>query len=103
MRADQSKCDIDSDKAVIIFTCAAGKVKIQVNDAAQGGIFQVEVETASAVEFVHTLGDSLFYFNNEFTGKINAGDGLSAVSKAQNPVNYHNVRMTHGSIASMGS
>jgi hypothetical protein len=83
--------DIDADKAVIIFTCSAGKFKIQANDAAQGGIFQVEVETGSAVEFVHTLGESLFYFNNEFTGKVNGGDGLPAVSKSEDPANYHQV------------
>lgn len=59
-----SKIDIDTDKATIIFVCNAGKVKFQINDAAQGGIFQAEVETSAAVKYVHTLGDSLWYFNN---------------------------------------
>lgn len=105
------KCDIGTDSGVIIFRFAAGKLKYQFNDAAQGqslqktcpiveqiaelyhtgGIFQMEPEIGSAVELVHTLGESLYYFNNSFTGKINGGDGLAAVSKAEDPVNYHQV------------
>jgi hypothetical protein len=59
------------------FSTAAGKLKIQAKDAPQGGIFQMEQEFGTAVEFVHTLGTGLFYFVNPFTGKINFGDGVS--------------------------
>jgi hypothetical protein len=58
------------------FTTAAGKLKIQAKDAPQGGIFQMEQEFGAPVEFVHTLGSTLFYFVNEFTGKVNFGDGV---------------------------
>ena len=30
------------------------------------------------VEYVHTLGAGLFYFVNEYTGKVNFGDGVPA-------------------------
>ena len=73
----------------IIFTTGAGKLKIQAKDGAQGGIFQMETEFAGPVEFTHTLGAGLFYFVNPFTGKINFGSGVNAVSASQDPVNYH--------------
>ncbi len=60
------------------FTTAAGKLKVQAKDAPQGGIFQMEQEFGTAVEYVHTLGPTLFYFVNEYTGKINFGDGVAA-------------------------
>ncbi|MGY1640483.1 hypothetical protein ACI782_05040 [Geodermatophilus sp. SYSU D00703] len=59
------------------FSTAAGKLKIQAKDAPQGGIFQMEQEFGAPVEFVHTLGPTLFYFVNEFTGKVNFGDGVA--------------------------
>ena len=34
--------------------------------------------SAAPVEYVHTLGAGLFYFVNEFTGKINFGNGVAA-------------------------
>jgi hypothetical protein len=71
------------DVLVVSFTTAAGTLKIQAKDAPQGGIFQMEQEFGAPVEFVHTLGGSLFYFVNEFTGKINFGNGISGDSSHQ--------------------
>ena len=65
------------DVLVAEFTTAAGKFKIQAKDAPQGGIFQMEQEFGGPVEYVHTLGPTLFYFVNEYTGKVNFGDGVS--------------------------
>lgn len=75
-----SKLELKDDTVVAIFTTSAGKLKIQAKDGAQGGIFQMEPEFAGPVEIVHTLGSGLFYFVNEFTGKINFGDGTNAVT-----------------------
>ena len=58
------------------FTTSAGKLKVQAKDAPQGGIFQMEQEFGAPVEYVHTLGAGLFYFVNEFTGKVNFGNGV---------------------------
>jgi hypothetical protein len=66
------------DTLVVTFSTAAGKLKVQAKDAAQGGIFQMEQEFGVPVEFVHTLGAGLFYFVNEFTGKVNFGNGVDA-------------------------
>ncbi|WP_448641586.1 hypothetical protein [Geodermatophilus sp. URMC 63] len=66
------------DVLVAEFTTAAGKFKIQSKDAPQGGIFQMEQEFGTAVEFVHTLGAGVFYFVNEYTGKVNFGNGIAA-------------------------
>jgi hypothetical protein len=71
------------DTLVASFSTAAGKFKIQAKDAAQGGVFQMEQEFGVPVEFVHTLGSSLFYFVNEFTGKVNFGNGVSGDSTHQ--------------------
>ena len=60
------------------FSTAAGKLKVQAKDAPQGGIFQMEQEFGGPVEYVHTLGPTLFYFVNEYTGKVNFGDGVPA-------------------------
>jgi hypothetical protein len=65
---------------VAVFSTAAGKLKVQAKDAPQGGIFQMEPEFAGNVEVVHTLGPTLFYFVNAFTGKVNFGDGLDPVT-----------------------
>jgi hypothetical protein len=81
--------EIKDDTLVVIFSTAAGKYKIQAKDGAQGGIFQMETEFAAPVEFVHTLGAGVFYFVNSFTGKINFGTGVDAVTPAQDAVNYH--------------
>jgi hypothetical protein len=62
------------------FSTAGGKLKVQAKDAPQGGIFQMEQEFGTAVEYVHTLGAGLFYFTNEYTGKINFGNGIAAES-----------------------
>ncbi|WP_138732460.1 hypothetical protein [Modestobacter excelsi] len=64
------------DTLVVTFGTAAGTLKVQAKDAAQGGIFQMEQEFGAPVEFVHTLGAGLFFFVNEFTGKVNFGNGV---------------------------
>jgi hypothetical protein len=64
------------DTLVVSFSTAAGTLKVQAKDAAQGGIFQMEQEFGVPVEFVHTLGAGLYYFVNEFTGKVNFGNGV---------------------------
>jgi hypothetical protein len=75
-----SKLEVKDDSIVAILTTSAGKLKVQAKDGAQGGIFQMEPEFAAPVELVHTLGSGLFYFVNEFTGKINFGNGVDAVT-----------------------
>ena len=72
-----SELRLSDDVLVASFSTAAGKYKVQAKDAPQGGIFQMEQEFGGPVEYVHTLGPSLFYFVNEFTGKVNFGNGLS--------------------------
>jgi hypothetical protein len=84
-----SRLEVKDDNATVILTAAGGKMKFQAKDHAQGGIFQQEPEFGSNVEIVHTLGPKLFYFTNEFTGKINFGDGLDPVTKAQSSTGYH--------------
>ena len=74
-----SQLEVKDANVVAVFSVAGGKLKIQAKDAPQGGIFQMEPEFTSNVEVVHTLGPSLFYFVNSFTGKINFGDGTDAV------------------------
>ncbi|SFO32812.1 hypothetical protein SAMN05660359_02693 [Geodermatophilus obscurus] len=73
-----SELRLRDDVLVVRFTTAAGAFKVQAKDAPQGGIFQMEQEFGTAVEYVHTLGPGLFYFVNEFTGKVNFGDGVPA-------------------------
>ncbi|MGN7967736.1 hypothetical protein [Microbacterium sp. 22296] len=75
-----SSLEVRDDAVVAIFTTAAGKLKIQAKDGAQGGIFQMEPEFAAPVELVHTLGPGLYYFVNQYTGKINFGNGVDAVA-----------------------
>lgn len=79
-----SSLEVRDDAIVAIFTTAAGKLKIQAKDGAQGGIFQMEPEFAAPVELVHTLGPGLFYFVNQYTGKINFGNGVDAVASGPN-------------------
>lgn len=81
--------EVKDDTLVVIFTAAAGKFKIQAKDGAQGGIFQMEPEFAQPVEVVHTLGPGLFYFVNQYTGKINFGNGVDAVTPAQSATGFH--------------
>lgn len=81
--------EIKDDKLVVIFSTGGGKLKVQAKDGAQGGIFQMEPEMGTQVEIVHTLGPGLFYFVNQYTGKINFGDGTDAVTQAASPTGYH--------------
>lgn len=72
-----SSLQLDTDSGVLLMRTGTGdKIKLQFNDAAQGGIFQVrslslsvcgladrlqmETEFAANTEFVHTLGPTLF-------------------------------------------
>jgi hypothetical protein len=80
---------VRDDTLVALFTTAAGKLKIQAKDAPQGGIFQMEPEFAGNVTITHVLGPTLFYFVNPFTGKVNFGDGVDAVSAAQSSTGHH--------------
>lgn len=79
-----SELEVKDDSVVIILSTSAGKLKVQAKDGAQGGIFQMEPEYAGPVELTHTLGSGLFYFVNEFTGKINFGNGVDAVTSGSN-------------------
>jgi hypothetical protein len=81
--------EVKDGTVVITFATAAGKLKVQAKDAPTGGIFQMEPEFASKVELVHTLGPTLFYFVNPFTGKVNFGDGTDPVTPAQSATGYH--------------
>ena len=81
--------EVKDGSLVVVLGTAAGSLKIQAKDAPQGGIFQMESEFGSPVEFVHTLGAGLYYFKNPFTGKVNFGDGTSGVTQAQDAVGYH--------------
>jgi hypothetical protein len=81
--------EVKDGTVVITLATAAGKLKVQAKDAPTGGIFQMEPEFASKVELVHTLGPTLFYFVNPFTGKINFGDGNDPVSPTQSASGYH--------------
>ena len=78
-----SRLEVKDDSLVLILQTAAGTLKVQAKDAPTGGIFQMEPEFGSAVEIVHTLGPTLFYFVNPFTGKINFGDGIGPDSTHQ--------------------
>lgn len=78
--ATLSSLDVKDDTLVAIFSTSLGKYKIQAKDGAQGGVFQMETEFAGPVTFTHTLGAGLFYFTNPYTGKINFGDGVAAVT-----------------------
>ncbi|MBF4577133.1 hypothetical protein [Frondihabitans sp. VKM Ac-2883] len=75
-----TKLELKDDTLVVLFGTTAGKFKIQAKDGAQGGIFQMESEFAGPVEFVHTLAPGIFYFVNQYTGKVNFGDGVDAVT-----------------------
>ncbi|QIG44456.1 hypothetical protein G5V58_18210 [Nocardioides anomalus] len=80
---------VRDDTLVATFGTAAGKLKVQAKDQPQGGIFQMEPEFGTAVTITHTLGPTLFYFVNPFTGKVNFGSGVDAVSPAQSSTGYH--------------
>lgn len=81
--------EVKDGTLVVTLSTAAGKLKVQAKDAPSGGIFQMEPEFATNVELVHTLGPTLFYFVNPFTGKINFGDGADPVTPAQSATGYH--------------
>ena len=80
---------VRDDTLVARFSTAGGKLKVQAKDAPQGGIFQMEPEFGSDVRVTHVLGPTLFYFVNPFTGKVNFGNGVDAVSTAQSSAGYH--------------
>jgi hypothetical protein len=80
---------VRDDVLVATFGTSAGKLKVQAKDAPQGGIFQMEPEFAGNVTLTHVLGPTLFYFVNPFTGKVNFGNGVSAVSPAESATGYH--------------
>ena len=71
---------VRDDTLVAILSTAGGTLKVQAKDAPAGGIFQMEPEFAGDVELVHTLGPTLSYFTNPFTGKVNVGDGSGPVT-----------------------
>ena len=71
---------VRDDTLVATFRTAQGKLKIQAKDAPQGGIFQMEPEFGGNVTVTHVLGPTLFYFVNPFTGKVNFGNGVDAVT-----------------------
>ncbi|SDO61008.1 hypothetical protein SAMN04515671_1479 [Nakamurella panacisegetis] len=81
--------ELRDDTLTVRFSVAAGTLKVQAKDGAQGGIFQMEPEFAGPVELVHTLAPGIFYFVNPFTQKINLGNGIDPVTVAQDPVGYH--------------
>lgn len=81
--------EVKDDTLVVTFNAGGGKLKVQAKDAPAGGIFQMEPEFGTPVEIVHTLGPTLFYFVNSFTGKVNFGDGLDPVTSAQSATGYH--------------
>ena len=80
---------VRDDTLVALFRTAGGKLKVQAKDSPQGGIFQMEPEFAGNVTLTHTLGPTLFYFVNPFTGKVNFGNGVDAVTPAQSSAAYH--------------
>jgi hypothetical protein len=57
---------LDRQKVVIERTGFGLSMKIQANDCAEGGIFQVEPARAdgTATVFTHVLADGVFYFDN---------------------------------------
>jgi hypothetical protein len=84
-----TQLEVRDDTITVILSSTSGKMKVQAKDAPQGGIFQMEPEFGSSVELVHVLGPTLFYFVNPFTGKINYGNGIDPVTKAQSATGYH--------------
>ncbi|MHA3700978.1 hypothetical protein ACXR2U_02240 [Jatrophihabitans sp. YIM 134969] len=78
-----SRLEVKDDSLVLILQTGAGKLKVQAKDAPTGGIFQMEPEFGGTTEVVHTLGPTLFYFVNPFTGKINFGNGVGPDSTHQ--------------------
>lgn len=72
-----------SDQSVeLLRKGSAGKMKIQAKDCATGGIFQMEPEMGTAnVNITHTLAPGIFYFKNQYTGKINFGNGTMLIGK----------------------
>jgi hypothetical protein len=87
--AKVSELEVKDDNLVVTLSTAAGKLKVQAKDAPTGGIFQMEPEFAGNVQLVHVLGPTVFYFVNPFTGKVNYGNGLDPVTKAQSATGYH--------------
>ncbi|GAA1904776.1 hypothetical protein [Lapillicoccus jejuensis] len=80
---------VRDDTLVALVRTSGGKLKVQAKDAPQGGIFQMEPEFGTAVTITHQLGPTLFYFVNPFTGKVNFGNGIDAVTSAQSATGAH--------------
>lgn len=66
------RLDVKDESIVLRINSAGGKFKIQAKDGPQGGVLQTEPEfdSTGAVEMTRVLGPSIFYFVNEFTGKV---------------------------------
>ena len=78
-----SQLEVKDDSLTLILQTGAGKLKVQAKDAPTGGIFQMEPEFGTNIELVHTLGPTLFYFVNPFTGKVNFGNGVGPAADHQ--------------------
>lgn len=69
---------------------AGGGWEFVVSDAPQGMLLEFEQGFPNLnVEYTTVLGNGLFYFVNDFTGRVNIGNGINAVTSAQDPVNWH--------------
>ncbi|KAF8063509.1 hypothetical protein FPV67DRAFT_249884 [Lyophyllum atratum] len=86
-----SEIEVRADQATLIFTCAGGKYKLQINDIATGGDLQIEPEMSGSATVEHVLGPNMFYFIDPDVGRILFTDGLGAVSQSQDPVNFHDM------------
>jgi hypothetical protein len=84
-----TQLEVRDDNLTAIISTAGGKMKVQAKDAASGGIFQMEPEFGTSVVMTHVLGAGIFYFVNPFTGKVNFGNGTSAVTPAESATGYH--------------
>ncbi|GLB42854.1 hypothetical protein LshimejAT787_1203030 [Lyophyllum shimeji] len=109
--------DFDIDVATLglrNFILTGGKYKFQINDIATGAGLQIEPELSGSATIEQVLGPDLFYFLDPNLNAIfftvrrlvatarttrasanswrtNTQDGLGAVSKAQDPVNFHDM------------
>ncbi|KAF8063474.1 hypothetical protein FPV67DRAFT_1672493 [Lyophyllum atratum] len=84
-----SQIEVRAGDAKLIFTCAGGKYKFQINDIATGAGLQIEPEMSGSATVEHVLGPNMFYFVDPDLGKVLFTDGLGAVSKSQAPVTFH--------------
>jgi len=84
-----SEVEVRAGSARLQFEFSGGKMKFQINDSPDHGILQIEPELSSPTEFIHILGPNVFYFVDPDINKILFTDGLGEVSKASDPLNYH--------------